>query len=192
MNNLALPRQLRSSLTNRIRFSSGATAISSSLSSSAAAATATVRHTTIKTVTTITSSHAICYRSLSSSSTSRTSSPLKLTKDEVEASLRLIGYQGTPFPWLQTKEENAITKTFSFADFNQAWSFMTRAALLAEKLDHHPEWSNVYNIVEVKLTTHDCNGISQKDIDMARSMEAYASDLMPDGKKSMFVPSNST
>lgn len=101
MNNLALPRQLRSSLTNRIRFSSGATAISSSLSSSAAAATATVRHTTIKTVTTITSSHAICYRSLSSSSTSRTSSPLKLTKDEVEASLRLIGYQGTPFPWLQ-------------------------------------------------------------------------------------------
>ena len=101
MNNLALPRQLRSSLTNRIRFSSGATAIWSSLSTSAAAATATVRHTTIKTVTTITSSHAICYRSLSSSSTSRTSSPLKLTKDEVEASLRLIGYQGTPFPWLQ-------------------------------------------------------------------------------------------
>jgi 4a-hydroxytetrahydrobiopterin dehydratase len=62
----------------------------------------------------------------------------------------------------QTKENRSITKTFIFTDFNQAWSFMSRAALLAEKIDHHPEWFNVYNRVEVTLTTHDCDGVSQK------------------------------
>jgi 4a-hydroxytetrahydrobiopterin dehydratase len=58
--------------------------------------------------------------------------------------------------------KSAITKTFYFADFNQAWSFMSRTALLAEKMDHHPEWLNVYNRVEVTLTTHDCDGVSDK------------------------------
>ena len=62
----------------------------------------------------------------------------------------------------QTNETESITKTFTFTDFNQAWSFMSRTALLAEKMDHHPEWFNVYNRVEVKLTTHDCDGVSQK------------------------------
>ena len=62
----------------------------------------------------------------------------------------------------QTKENIQISKTFVFADFNQAWSFMSRTALLAEKMDHHPQWMNVYNQVEVTLTTHHCDGVSQK------------------------------
>lgn len=65
-------------------------------------------------------------------------------------------------PRLQVSGRNAIQKTFLFADFNQAWRFMSGVALLAEKMDHHPEWFNVYNTVEVTLTTHDCGGVSEK------------------------------
>mmetsp|Transcript_10537 Transcript_10537/g.24633 ORF Transcript_10537/g.24633 Transcript_10537/m.24633 type:complete len:167 (-) Transcript_10537:140-640(-) len=90
------------------------------------------------------------------------SAPQKLTGEEVAASVRLLTYQGTPFPWVTTKENIQISKTFVFADFNQAWSFMSRTALLAEKMDHHPQWMNVYNQVEVTLTTHHCDGVSQK------------------------------
>mmetsp|Transcript_16916 Transcript_16916/g.34913 ORF Transcript_16916/g.34913 Transcript_16916/m.34913 type:complete len:159 (+) Transcript_16916:121-597(+) len=123
-----------------------------------------------------------------SPTTATCNAPQKFTEEEVAASVRLLTYQGTPFPWVAKNENKAITKTFTFADFSQAWSFMSRTALLAEKMDHHPEWFNVYNRVEVTLTTHDCDGVSKKDINMARAMEEYASDLMPDGAKSYLSP----
>jgi len=76
--------------------------------------------------------------------------------------------------WKAVDGRDAIARTFQFADFNRAFAFMTRAALLAEKMDHHPEWFNVYNKVEVTLSTHDAGGVTQKDIDMAKAMDGYA------------------
>ena len=76
--------------------------------------------------------------------------------------------------WTLAEELDAITKTFRFKDFSAAWGFMSRAALVAEKLDHHPEWSNVWNRVEVMLTTHDAGGLTQLDIDLAEAMDALA------------------
>ena len=71
-------------------------------------------------------------------------------------------------------EHGAIKKTFKFKDFNAAFSFMTRVALLAEKMDHHPEWFNVYNRVDVKLNTHDAGGLTALDFKMAGKMDEYA------------------
>ena len=79
--------------------------------------------------------------------------------------------------WKPVAGRDAIARGFLFKDFNQAFAFMTRAALLAEKLDHHPEWFNVYNKVDVTLSTHDAGGVTQKDIDMAAAMDVYAKDL---------------
>lgn len=79
--------------------------------------------------------------------------------------------------WKAVEDRDAITRTFKFKDFNEAFGFMTRVALLADKMDHHPEWFNVYNRVEVTLTTHDAGGVSDNDIAMARAMESYASGL---------------
>lgn len=76
--------------------------------------------------------------------------------------------------WRDVQGRNAIARKFEFRDFNTAFGFMTRVALLAEKLDHHPEWSNVYRTVEVTLTTHDAGGVTDNDIRMARAMEDYA------------------
>lgn len=70
--------------------------------------------------------------------------------------------------WTHDAARGAIRREFRFADFNEAFGFMTRIALAAERADHHPEWFNVYNRVEVTLTTHDCQGLSQRDIDLAR------------------------
>jgi 4a-hydroxytetrahydrobiopterin dehydratase len=81
---------------------------------------------------------------------------------------------GELYGWNDVKGRDAIAKRFEFADFNRAFAFMTRVALLAEKMDHHPEWSNVYNKVEVTLSTHDAGGVTQKDVDMARAMDGYA------------------
>ena len=71
-------------------------------------------------------------------------------------------------------ERDAIQRTFKFADFNEAFGFMTRVAIMAEKLDHHPEWFNVYNRVEVTLTTHDADGVTDLDVAMAQFMNAAA------------------
>jgi 4a-hydroxytetrahydrobiopterin dehydratase len=76
--------------------------------------------------------------------------------------------------WSVVKDREAITKKFVFADFNQAFGFMTRAALLAEKLDHHPEWFNVYKNVEVTLSTHDAGGLTELDIKLAEAMDKFA------------------
>ncbi len=73
-----------------------------------------------------------------------------------------------------TAAGNAITRTFRFTDFPAAFAFMTRCALAAEKMDHHPEWTNVYNRVVVTLTTHDAGGLTDKDIALARIMDAAA------------------
>jgi 4a-hydroxytetrahydrobiopterin dehydratase len=74
--------------------------------------------------------------------------------------------------WKHDKERDAITREFVFADFAQAFGFMTQIAIHAEKSNHHPEWSNVYNRVKITLTTHDVNGLSQRDIDLARYVDA--------------------
>ncbi|MHA6316742.1 4a-hydroxytetrahydrobiopterin dehydratase [Altererythrobacter sp. CAU 1778] len=74
--------------------------------------------------------------------------------------------------WVEAREGKAIERHFSFADFSEAFGFMSRVALLAEKQDHHPEWFNVYNRVEVTLTTHDAGGVSQRDVVMARCIDA--------------------
>ena len=75
--------------------------------------------------------------------------------------------------WTLRADGLAIARTFKFADFSAAWGFMNRVALYAEKADHHPEWFNVYNRVEVTLTTHDANGLSSRDDAMARAMETF-------------------
>ncbi|MBU8543741.1 MULTISPECIES: 4a-hydroxytetrahydrobiopterin dehydratase [Roseomonadaceae] len=74
--------------------------------------------------------------------------------------------------WQLAEGRDAITRRFRFADFSTAWAFMSRVALLAEKLDHHPEWSNVWNRVEILLTTHDAGGLSERDIAMAQAIDA--------------------
>ena len=73
--------------------------------------------------------------------------------------------------WTLVDGKDAITKNFKFKNFSEAWAFMSRSALVAEKLCHHPEWFNVYNRVEVKLSTHDLNGLSDLDFKLADKME---------------------
>ena len=76
--------------------------------------------------------------------------------------------------WSEVKDRDAISKKFVFADFNAAFGFMTRAALIAEKMDHHPEWFNVYKNVEVTLSTHDAGGVTDKDVTLAQAMDKLA------------------
>ena len=76
--------------------------------------------------------------------------------------------------WADVDGRDAINKSFKFADFNQAFGFMTRVSMLAEKMDHHPEWFNVYNRVDVTLATHDADGVTELDIRMAEFMNEVA------------------
>ena len=79
--------------------------------------------------------------------------------------------------WSEVTGREAIQRTFSFKDFNEAFGFMARAALVAEKSDHHPEWRNVYKTVEVVLSTHDAGGVTALDIELAKAMNAIAKSL---------------
>jgi len=80
---------------------------------------------------------------------------------------------GTTMPqWTTATDKDAIWREFKFADFSTAWGFMTRVALLAEKHDHHPNWSNVWNTVRVELTTHDAGGLSDNDVKLAKAIDA--------------------
>lgn len=74
--------------------------------------------------------------------------------------------------WELARDGDAIFRKFAFGDFSEAWGFMNRVALLAEKQDHHPEWFNVYNRVEITLTTHDADGLSLRDMHMAKAIDA--------------------
>jgi 4a-hydroxytetrahydrobiopterin dehydratase len=92
----------------------------------------------------------------------------KLSVDARKAALgRLKG-------WSEVTGRDAITRTFQFKDFNEAFGFMARAALVAEKMDHHPEWFNVYKKVEVTLSTHDAGGVTELDVKLAEAMDRIA------------------
>ncbi|MCX7323790.1 MAG: 4a-hydroxytetrahydrobiopterin dehydratase [Hyphomicrobiales bacterium] len=90
--------------------------------------------------------------------------------DPVTRSQALASLSG----WAEVQGRDAITKRFVFADFNAAFGWMARVALIAEKMDHHPEWFNVYRTVDVTLSTHDAGGVSALDITLARAMDAIA------------------
>jgi 4a-hydroxytetrahydrobiopterin dehydratase len=92
----------------------------------------------------------------------------KLTADARKAALARLG------GWSEVAGRDAIAKTFTFKDFNQAFGFMTRVALVAEKMDHHPEWSNVYKTVQVTLSTHDAGGLTELDVRLAEAMDKFA------------------
>lgn len=92
----------------------------------------------------------------------------KLTSEARNAALaKLTG-------WTEVAGRDAIAKKFVFKDFSQAFGFMTRAALVAEKMDHHPEWSNVYKTVDVTLSTHDAGGVTELDVKLAEAMDRIA------------------
>lgn len=86
-----------------------------------------------------------------------------------EARARLQGLTD----WTLSEDGRAITRNYTFADFSQAFAFMARVALAAEKLDHHPDWCNVYNRIDVRLSTHDADGLTDKDFILAQTMDSF-------------------
>lgn len=89
----------------------------------------------------------------------------KLTETERDESLAALP------DWTLSEDGSGISRAFKFGDFVEAFGFMGKVALLAEKADHHPEWSNVYNRVEIRLTTHDCDGLSKRDMALAKKID---------------------
>ena len=87
--------------------------------------------------------------------------------DDAERAALLTRFPG----WTHESVRDAITRRFQFADFAQAFGFMASVAIIAEKMDHHPEWSNVYNRVDILLTTHDADGLSERDAKLAEAIE---------------------
>jgi 4a-hydroxytetrahydrobiopterin dehydratase len=100
----------------------------------------------------------------------------KLPIEDLKAALKRLP------DWRLAEGREAITRKYRFVDFDAAFAFMTRVALLASKTDHHPEWLNVYNKLDITLATHDAGGVTQKDIDLAMAMDGYAA-LMSGGTK---------
>ncbi len=96
--------------------------------------------------------------------------------EKLSAQARQNALTGLP-GWSEVAGRDAIARTFTFKDFSEAFGFMARAALNAEKADHHPEWRNVYKTVEVVLSTHDAGGVTDLDIDLAAAMNAIAAQL---------------
>jgi len=96
--------------------------------------------------------------------------------ERLSAEARKSALKGLP-GWTELTGREAIGRTFVFRDFNEAFGFMCRAALVAEKRDHHPEWRNVYKTVEVVLATHDAGGVTARDVELAKAMNAIAASL---------------
>jgi len=96
--------------------------------------------------------------------------------EKLSQEARHTGLAGLP-DWQVTPGRDAIRRVFVFRNFSEAFAFMTRSALMAEKLDHHPEWSNVYKSVDVTLSTHDADGLTELDLKLARAMDKYAASL---------------
>ena len=94
----------------------------------------------------------------------------KLTDEQRSVDLKVVEEAG----WKVQSDRDAIYKEFTFRDFNEAFGFMTRVALRADKVDHHPEWFNVYNRVNITLSTHDCGGLSERDIALATFIDGAA------------------
>jgi 4a-hydroxytetrahydrobiopterin dehydratase len=94
-----------------------------------------------------------------------------LASEERAAALGLIP------DWRPLDGRDAIARTFRFTDFNAAFGFMTRVALVAERMNHHPEWSNIWNRVEVTLSTHDANGLTKRDIELAQAIDRIAREM---------------
>jgi 4a-hydroxytetrahydrobiopterin dehydratase len=99
-----------------------------------------------------------------------------IVTERLSAELRKSALKSLP-GWKEVEGREAIGRTFVFKDFNEAFGFMSRAALVAEKSDHHPEWRNVYKTVEVVLATHDAGGVTARDVALAKAMNAIAAQL---------------
>jgi 4a-hydroxytetrahydrobiopterin dehydratase len=92
---------------------------------------------------------------------------------KLEGEARAKALAGLP-GWSEVEGRDAIRRSFTFKDFNAAFGFMSRVALAAERMDHHPEWFNVWNRVEITLSTHDAGGLSERDVKLARAIDGFA------------------